>query len=755
MTGVTSVLNGLSSVSASALATQPGPQLAEAIATLVVIGVVGAGSLAVIAYKEWNAYEAKKHREKILAINKLHADHLQKLSIPGGTTIPSLPPIFQFKTEATADAKTSTEKVESLHYNDDEVTDIGKVLPEVPVELTRYRQSVLDAILKLKEYYFHLDEKDDVTRGVLSYLLNILQNRCLSFAGYDYDITYLNALIAFITAYASQDKSEKSPHFSHLRPVYTALMDAVQNLEKHKESMSLSKLVDETRNACLDESNQLIRLLVKMVIPGKYQAIADTVTQGELAQDIIRRPYIDHAFWGLPILTQKEIDLPNSIFHNWIMDLAQYYLRSQTPGTIVHEQKIFHPEDFFTFINWARAALAQQELAKKDTQQPKLSKADRNKLDQGLELIHKVFKQAPNFINSKLAGSEKEPEFVVLDDDKELLDACAVMANFSHLIHGVISLQALCAELSSNMQQLGLDFFDNQDNFNKIFAAFNTLFTVVQNDLHLMKQTMVEIAIANKNTLRLADKIQFQQAVQNALEQIEFRILPAAEKVKNYKNKHPKTVDISVREALSAAEFFQKLYGVIPAAPPPSVPKVEPQLPQETPATTVPSPTPPTIADMETSLEEFSSQLFIAVTKIQQGRRQDPNTATYQKIQNALRDLQIKTIAMLNEKTPVADRLNKTQNLYKLTCTLYTETIQFLGQTADDRNKERDEFVGKIHQQLTCIENSAFIDRHHNSIPKLIYENFGFFQTATRHKLSILDKACQSLQQETSAGVSL
>lgn len=754
MTGVASVLNGLSSIGASTLATQPGPQLAEAIATLVAIGVVGAGTLAVISYKEWTAYEAKKHREKILAINKLYADHLQKLTIPGGTTIPSLPPIFQFKTEPTADAKTTSEKIDSLHYNDDEVADIGRVLPEVPVELTRYRQSVLDALLKLKEYYFHLGKNDDVTKGVLSYLLNILQNRCLSFAGYDYDITYLNALIAFITDYASQEHSENSPHFSHLRPVYTSLMDAVQNLDKHKESMSLSKLVDETRNACLDESNQLIRLLVKMVIPGKYQVIADTVAQKELAQDIIRKPYINHAFWGLPILTQKEIDLPNSIFHNWIMDIAQYYLLSQTPGIIIHEKKIIHPEDLFTFINWARPALAQQELAKKDKQQPMLSKPDRNKLHQGLELIHKVFKQSPNFINSKLTGSEKEPEFVVIEDDKELLDACEVMANFTHLIHGVISLQALCAELASKMQQLGLDFFDNQDNFNKIFAAFNTLFTVVQNDLHTMKQKMVEISVANKNTLRLADKIQFQDAVKNALEQIEFRVLPAAEKVKNYKNKHPKTVDISVREALSAAEFFQQLYGIriTPPSPQPTAPKVEPQRPQESPATTTPNQTSATIAEMASALDEFSSQLFIAVAKIQQERRQDPNATTYQKIQNALRDLQIKTIAMLNEKDPGADRLNKTQNIYKLTYSLYAETIQFLAQHPDDRNKERDEFVGKIHTQLNCVENRAFIDRHHNSIPKLIYENFGFFQTATRTKLSVLDKACQSLQMEANAG---
>lgn len=46
---------------------------------------------------------------------------------------------------------------------------MGTVLPNVTVELTRYRQAVSDAIKKLKEYYFVRENKNDVTSGVLSY----------------------------------------------------------------------------------------------------------------------------------------------------------------------------------------------------------------------------------------------------------------------------------------------------------------------------------------------------------------------------------------------------------------------------------------------------------------------------------------------------------------------------------------------------------------------------------------------------------
>ena len=160
-----------------------------------------------------------------------------------------------------------------MHYNDDEVRDIGRVIPQDPAELARYRQYVLDAILDLKAYYFTLDKTDDVTKGVVSYLLNILQNRCLSFVGYDYDITYLNALINFTINYISQEGTTKSPHFDHLKAVFSSLKYAVQDLEKHKESMSLLGLVNQTRSACQEVSNELLRLQVKLISPKKYQSL--------------------------------------------------------------------------------------------------------------------------------------------------------------------------------------------------------------------------------------------------------------------------------------------------------------------------------------------------------------------------------------------------------------------------------------------------------------------------------------------------
>ncbi|MGC1183370.1 hypothetical protein [Legionella sp.] len=725
-----SVLNGLSSFSAFVLA-QRGAQVAEAVASLVTIGVVGAATLTLISYKEWKSYEENKHKEKIMAVNTLYKRHLQNLTTSSNVPVPELPQIFQF----SADFKT----INSLHYDDDEIDDIGQVLPRVPVELTKYRRYILDALLKLKEYYFQLSKNDDVTIGVISYFMNILQNRALSFLGYDYDITYLRAIIAFINHYASIEDKENSPHFSHLKPVYTSLMYAVQDLEKHKESMSLRELVDQARNACLEESDNLIRLLVKMVTPKKYQNLIATVTHSELTENILREKYIDYELWGISFET-KEVELPQSIFHNWIMGIAKYYLQSINPYAILHREKIFPPEEPLAFINWAQSILTLEEAAKNDKRQQTPSNQDKKKLHDELNLINKTFQQSPNFLNIKLVTTGKE--FVLIKNNQELLNASETMANFTHLIHGVISLQAFCAELSNNMDQLGLDFFDNQDNFNKIFAAFNALYTVVQNDLNQIKQKMEAIFTASKNIPRLANEIQLQNDVSKALKRIEFRIFEAADKVKSYKNKHPHTINSSVKEALSAADFFEKMYGLKS----PSIPEsAKIALLNEASPITEAKQSAPTIPQMELTLNELNSELFKKIP-IQKEQHQDSLAATYQKIFHTLRELQIKSIKLLKEKKQGPDRLNKAQNLYKLTCSLHEETLQFLVQTPEDRIQKTNKFIEKIHTQLNCVENRAFIDRHHHSLSKLIHENFGLFPTATRNKMTALEHACQCLR---------
>lgn len=698
----------------------------EAITAMVGVGLVGVGTLAALIFKEWKSYEAKKHLEKINVVNKLHDECLSRIRILDQTKTEGLPQIFQF----SANSKT----VSSLHYNDSEVSDIGVMLPQVPVKLTCYRQHVLDALLKLKEYYFTLNKKDkhddDVTKGVLSYLMNILQNNCLCFEGYGVDIAYLKAINDFIIKYASQDNREVSQHFSHLRNVYTSLEYATQELEKHKESMSLPGVVDQARNDCLDESNRLIRLLVKMVIPEKFQKLAETVTCTELMNDIIRKKYIEKEIKGIPLSTSDKVELPKSIFATWIRGVAKYYMLSLNPHTLINEKELFLPQEIYAFY----------EIAKSEPEGTKL----KDKYPEKWEQILQVFKHSPNFINTKL---DEKDNFVPFDKQEDILSAIEFMADFTHLIHGVISMQTLSAKISSNMTQLGLDFFDNQDNFNRLLSEFNSLYSIVEKDLIKLQKKMKAISIANKNVPRLGTKLQFQNDVDRALENIQSILLPAADKVRTYKNKHSKTIDDSIKKINFFNGFFEKMYENSIQQPISKKPEViqskkdQSNKPESKQSSEL-------IAQQEASLNQLSHDLSTKISEIQQ--QKDPHTKIYQKMCMSLRDVHIKSINLLQEKKQGPDRLDKAQNLYNLTCFLYEETLKFMAQTPDERAKKAKEFMENIHTQLHTNKQSAFIDRHSNSFSKFINENFGFFSTTTRTRLNTFEKTCQDLQTDVS-----
>lgn len=718
---MTGLLNGKCSPSAFAL-----NQGGDGIATLISLGVIGIASLVTISYKKWEQYTEKVHRDKMLIINKLHDKHLRDLYIPGGAKINGFPQIFQVNEH--------DKTIDSLHYNDDELEDIGCILPEVPVVLTKYRQSIVDAMFKLKEYYFDLSIKDDITKGVLSYLLNMLQNRCLSFVGYDYDIAYLRALTALVSAYASLENTENNQHFSRLKGVYSPLMYALQELERHKESLSLQELVNDTRNICLEVSNTLLRQLLTMMTPEKHQYLVKTVTCSELSENILRKEYIEKEVGGVAISVKKKITVPDSPCQPWVQGLAQYYLLSLNARILWHEETVIRPESFFQFITQAKIVLQQKKPGKKS----------KREFDRAMDAVHEVFKNAPNFLNLKLIDSKNNLKFELVKTDAERIAVLEIMANFAHLTHTIISLQGLCAELQNSMDRLGLDFFDDQENFHQIFAAFNTLYILVQEDLVRMRHYLTDIATANKNELRLASNLEFEHAVSTSLDAVEFRVLKWAKLVKDYTNPHPQSTERTKKEVLAAGAFFLQLYGkkIEPTAIEGAT--VEEEASES--ATAAEEKAGRSEREMEECLTDLYTTLSLKLVQINQERNDDPYFQHYEQLSTALNQLQLKTMRMLQEPNPVADRAHKALKLFKLTQSLLQQGIDFFSLTAGERNELRQQFIQKVETELTKPTNKAIIDRHHHSMPKLIYENLGFFLTDTRHKVNAVVHICQELK---------
>ena len=505
-------------------------------------------------------------------------------------------------------------------------------------------------------------------------------------------------------------------------------------------------------------------------MPEKYDHLIDTVTHRELEQDIVRKKYVDKEKWSIVFKSKPEIDLPNSIFHDWIMGLSHYFLEAQNPRKIIKGHPIIHPDEFFEFINWAREVKAHTPPEKANNpyykEEKKQYDKEQKKLHDTLNLVYKVFTHAPCFVNSKLKESKKKEEFVVVSEDNDLLTAIEFLAQFGHLIHGVISLQGLCTELSKSIQELGLDFFDNQQHFDSMITSFNELYAIIQGDLSKMEKKMLAIDQANKNVMRIAYKIELQNQMDKALKAVRSKLLYFADKVKNYKNKYPKTEEKSIQELLSAADFFSTLYKKTSSLPTntPSgsvIPQPEEKNNQQIP-TANPAHTPagssvmeaPSLQEMKTKLDQLSNELLMEVTKISDGREKDPQEQKYEAIFNSLNDLQIKSIEISEEieeqlqeqKEPNPDRADKAQKLYKLTLSLYESTIAFLAQIPEERSKQADTFIENIHNQLNNRENRAFIDRHHNGFSKWIQDNLGFFPTATRKKVTTLEYACENLR---------
>lgn len=268
-----------------------------------------AATTSIFIYKEYKEYEEKKYRLQIEEINRLHKKYLSRIVVDDGE-IKGFPSIFKLPENSGA-------KAESMHLTQEEVEDVGSTLPRgTDVALSKYRRLILSAILKLKDYYISRSEKTDITAGVLSYLLYMLEQKCLNFAGYPYDIPYLNAMTHFINAFASMKDSENTQHFSRLQPIYSYLLAAQQYLEKHKESLSLEEMLSELRDSCESFSNTMIRNLGKLINKNQYWELMPTVALDELSHGLLRKKYIHTEVKSIVLTSDDEIKIKNSILKN-------------------------------------------------------------------------------------------------------------------------------------------------------------------------------------------------------------------------------------------------------------------------------------------------------------------------------------------------------------------------------------------------------------------------------------------------------
>lgn len=753
--------NGLGSPSALSLATPT-----DAVATLVIAGGVLVVAGATFAYTSYKSYEEKKHRKKMEAINELHKQHLQKILVPGFEEIRGLPVIFKF-----VEGKDSS-AAESMHMNDDEVRAIGSTVPHgSDASLAEYRESVLNAILKLKDYYFSRKDTTDTTCGVLTYLLYMLETKCFNFAGYNYDIAYLNAIANFINAYASIKGIENSVHFSRLQPVYAYILTAKQLLEKHKDSLSLQEVVGELRDCCQDNSNRLIRGFVKLTVKPEHFDLVETAAHDELKDGKLRKQYVRSEIIGIEIREDPEIELPESIFKEWAMTLSTYYLESLTPD-INFAESLTSPEKILTFFIKAKAILKEIDSGKTKTKEAKKLKAD-------LAEIAEVFKDSPNFISTKLDLTKKTPKFIPISKNAELLERTKVMGHFAKLIHELVSLQYFCTHLLKSIQLLGEIYVKNPHHFNEIFKILQGLCNLILKSTKDLKLEFTNVLKESNNMMRLEKAEMLPKEIIGKIDSTFTIISRLSEYIQNYRNK---VAEQCLKDEIRSTNYEmlrvgQSLVAMYPEmsiesdkmkkkpeesstvedkASEQAPPIVDNDSRQGKPVDKKPSiPAKGSAQSFEQAnkkLKKVMEELIGRLESIAREMPRDAKLSAYTNVVNQLKIMQEKSDALFREPEKSWQRQQKANDTLELTLFLCQETLDYLMLSSKDRQIQGTKFAKRIHMEIDDEDKKSFIDRHNNNVSKFIYTNicqFGIFRTDTRRKLTSLDNECQEIASQT------
>jgi len=785
------------SIAALSLAANP----ATLITAAVIGGVAVTVSAAVFTYKAWKSYEIKKHREEIEFVNHLHLKHLSRIYISDYNEVKGFPPIFNLTKDQDSDA------VESMHLTDEQIDDIGKSLPHsADVILTVYRESIINAILKLKDYYFSRNERDDITAGVISYLLYMLQTKCLNFEGYDYDIAYLKAVTSFITAYASIKERQHSQEFSRLNPVFGYLTTAMQTLQKHKESMSLEEIVGELRDSCIHKSNQMVRCFAKLITPDKYWNLIDLAAIDELSGGVIRREYIKTEIGGLVFSKHHSKKVQPSPFYEWLLGLANYYLKTIDSDTKLNNKELLDPNVQFRLPVKERYLILRNKTNLSRAESSELY-AIRGKIKQ----IVSLYQSAPNFLTTTLdpESINKLPKMIAVTDSEIALDRAEAIKSFATLIHQVISLQHLSTEVLKSSKQLGELYLKNPNHFCQIFFVLESLANRIKDNIGTCRKQLTAILRSDKNTMQL----ERQEVLPDQFDQIfsttYATISNLSSQIKDYRNRVAKNLNpdeptvASVKmEMFEVANSLAAIYGIQRFHHKP-VPKVLPQIPKVVndivmpqnpkvvndtviPPLTSDSKVPePVICDHDSQdCESKATQsqndlplvnqtmemkqpvaavivmqpahLMLQIDKLKRETEfkfkllpKNEDTRNLNEFISALGKLRNKANSLLNSSDQTPARQEKVIAMMQLICQLFIKSNEFLLLNRNARIASVQDFINTINITIRQANETRLIDQHACPVTKWFHDISGLsiFATDSRKKLNDFTASAQVIAE--------
>lgn len=559
MSGSPVIPAGQGSSAALSLMTSPTGLIVMASVAGAVVLITGA----TCAYKAWEHYQDKKHRKLIEAINLIHNRYLDRIFIPDNHEIISLP--APFKLEDGKPAST----VDYMHYTDDQLMDIASTMPRgADIELSPYREYISNAITLLKKYYFSRSEKDrhDTTSAVITYLLHLLESKCLNFAGYDFDIAIIDALSRFINDYASMQNKESSKHFTYLNPVYAELQFAKQQLQHHKDKLSLESMFIELRDTCLNKSKALIKEFTKLTVEEKYWPEINFSTMKQLRTGLLSKEYTSFEILGLVLTKDPKVLVRDSSFKPWVMELADYYLEAIDPDTKLKTTDIIPPFELLKVPDISRLLeLRSFSISRKLTKE---EKAEYKAIRKQFSELRSQYKTCRNFITTKLNPEtiDNRPEYESVSSEQDIYDRTVMLKKFALLIHEVISLLYLATHIIKSLKQLGEIYVKNPQHFRHVFNVLSVICKDVEEGVQANALDFQQIQLDNANAMQLAPREALARNITNILDSTRVTVKRIYERILSYRNRVPTADDPTVasvnHEMFEVASLLSNLYHI-------------------------------------------------------------------------------------------------------------------------------------------------------------------------------------------------
>lgn len=538
--------------------------LASTEAGLVVLAVATGAAITIAGvtyvYDAIQEYKAKEIQKEAEYINILHARFLEKIPIYDLHEIQGFPPPFKITKEG------DSVKIDSMHFTEEQIRKFGTNLPRSEdIELVVYQKYIENAIKKLKTYYDSRDDKHDITSSVLVYLMYFLEKYCYSFSGYDYDTAYLDGIEKFINELGSEKNNVNSKRFSYLSKVYPYILDAKQELEKRKQAMSLTTMLNELNHACIKINEDLIKCMTMVSLDSKHWPLIENAPMDKLAQGVVNDEYVSHQLFGFVLWTTKEVDTLLSLFGKWAIVLANYYWKALDPLTTLTENDIKSPDQEFVYPDLKILNNLRQK--KNLSSEEKLEK---KRLENEMEALKKSFASNPNFFTTIVDPAtitKKTPKFLIIKDEETIINRTEAVAKLATLTHKISETMDFASEFIKCSKQLGEIKLKSPNHFVGIFNLLYDLCHQIGNDVKDCKMELQKIQKTNKNSMRLGNLRVLPDLIFSTLDICEAKITTSCNRIHEYREKvrlnlnvDEPTYESVVHEIFTQATFISKLY---------------------------------------------------------------------------------------------------------------------------------------------------------------------------------------------------